>query len=111
MNLDLREIPFYYINLDDAVERRERTESQLKELGIKHVTRIEAIRHEYGAAGTPRSMLAALKLARTIPYGKPFVLFLYITPFTAIEISFLSNNSFNSFSLNVPLTLSLTRRE
>ena len=74
MNLDLREIPFYYINLDDAVERRERTESQLKELGIKHVTRIEAIRHEYGAAGTPRSMLAALKLARTIPYGKPFVL-------------------------------------
>ena len=73
MNLDLREIPFYYINLDDAVERRERTESQLKELGIKHVTRIEAIRHEYGAAGTPRSMLAALKLARTIPYGKHFI--------------------------------------
>ena len=39
MNLDLREIPFYYINLDDAVERREKTESQLKELGIKSITR------------------------------------------------------------------------
>mgnify|MGYP003137976874 FL=1 len=74
MKLDLRDIPFYYINLDDAVERKEKTESQLKELGIKHVTRVPAIRHTYGAAGTPRSMLAALKLARSIPYGKPFVL-------------------------------------
>jgi hypothetical protein len=71
MNLDLREIPFYYINLDDAVERKERTESQLKELGIKSITRVPAIRHTYGAAGTPRSMLKALELAHN---GKPFVL-------------------------------------
>ena len=71
MNLDLREIPFYYINLDDAVERKERTESQLKELGIKSITRVPAIRHTYGAAGTPRSMLKALELAHS---GKPFVL-------------------------------------
>ena len=71
MNLDLREIPFYYINLDDAVERREKTESQLKELGIKSITRVPAIRHTYGAAGTPRSMLKALELAHD---GKPFVL-------------------------------------
>ena len=71
MNLDLREIPFYYINLDDAVERKERTESQLKELGIKRITRVPAIRHSYGAAGTPRSMLRALEIAHN---GKPFVL-------------------------------------
>jgi len=69
--LDLREVPFYYINLDDAVERRERTESQLKELGIKSVTRVDAIRHSFGAAGTPRSMLKALELAHN---GEPFVL-------------------------------------
>ena len=71
MNLDLREIPFYYINLDDAVGRRERTESQLTELGIKSITRIPAIRHTYGAAGTPRSMLKALEKAHN---GQPFVL-------------------------------------
>ena len=71
MNLDLREIPFYYINLDDAVERKERTESQLKELGIKRIIRVPAIRHSYGAAGTPRSMLRALEIAHN---GKPFVL-------------------------------------
>ena len=71
MNLDLREIPFYYINLDDAVDRRNNTESQLKELGIKNIIRVPAIRHSYGAAGTPRSMQKALELAQN---GKPFVL-------------------------------------
>jgi len=71
MNLDLREIPFYYINLDDAVGRRETTETQLTELGIKSITRIPAIRHTYGAAGTPRSMLKALEKAHN---GQPFVL-------------------------------------
>ena len=70
-NLDLREIPFYYINLDDAVERRNNTESQLKELGIKNITRFPAIRHSYGAAGTPRSMQKALEIAQN---GEPFVL-------------------------------------
>tara|TARA_Y100001963_G_scaffold67864_1_gene94589 strand:+ start:7353 stop:8009 length:657 start_codon:yes stop_codon:yes gene_type:complete len=71
VNLDLREVPFYYINLDDAVERRNNTESQLKELGIKNITRVSAIRHSYGAAGTPRSMQKALELAQN---GEPFVL-------------------------------------
>ena len=71
MKLDLREVPFYYINLDDAVERRENTESQLKELGINNITRVPAIRHSYGAAGTPRSMQKALELAQN---GEPFVL-------------------------------------
>ena len=73
MNLDLREVPFYYINLDDAVERRERTESQLKELGIKTIVRVDAIRHSYGAAGTPRSMQKALELASMVG-NTPFVL-------------------------------------
>ena len=73
MNLDLREVPFYYINLDDAIERRERTESQLKELGIKTIVRVDAIRHSYGAAGTPRSMQKALELASMVG-NTPFVL-------------------------------------
>lgn len=71
MNLDLREIPFYYINLDDAVERRNKVEADLQSLGIKNINRVDAIRHTNGAAGTPRSMLKALELAHN---GNPFVL-------------------------------------
>ena len=56
MNLDLREIPFYYINLDDAVERRTRTESHLKALGIKSINRIPAVRHSNGFAGCARTV-------------------------------------------------------
>lgn len=71
MNLDLREVPFYYINLEDAVERKRKVESDLQSLGIKNITRVDAIRHSNGAAGTPRSMLKALEIAHN---GEPFVL-------------------------------------
>ena len=56
MNLDLREIPFYYINLDDAVERRTRTENHLKALGIKSINRIPAVRHSNRFAGCARTV-------------------------------------------------------
>lgn len=56
MNLDLREIPFYYINLDDAIERRTRTENHLKALGIKSINRIPAVRHSNGFAGCARTV-------------------------------------------------------
>jgi hypothetical protein len=71
MNLDLREIPFYYINLDNAVERNNKVKADLTALGIKNIIRVDAIRHSNGAAGTPRSMLKALEQAHN---GKPFVL-------------------------------------
>lgn len=71
MKLDLRELPFYYINLEEAEQRKEKVEEILKGLDIKNVTRINAIKHENGAAGTPRSMLKALELAHN---GDPFVL-------------------------------------
>ena len=56
MNLDLREIPFYYINLDDAIERRTRTENHLKARGIKSINRIPAVRHSNGFAGCARTV-------------------------------------------------------
>jgi len=56
MNLDLREIPFYYVNLEDAVERRENVETILKELGIKSVNRVNAVRHSNGFAGCARTV-------------------------------------------------------
>jgi len=56
MNLDLREIPFYYVNLEDAVERKERTEGHLKALGIKNINRINATRHSNGFAGCAQTV-------------------------------------------------------
>ena len=73
---DLREIPFYYINLDDAVERNENMKKILNELGIKNVRRISATRHNIGQAGTARSMLEAIETAINpvvSPLGAPFV--------------------------------------
>ena len=73
---DLREIPFYYINLDDAVERNENMKRILNELGIKNVRRISATRHDIGQAGTARSMLEAIETAINpvvSPLGAPFV--------------------------------------
>ena len=48
MKLDLREIPVYYINLDEEVEKKERTEKLLGEMGFKDVTLVPAIKHEAG---------------------------------------------------------------
>ena len=73
---DLREIPFYYINLDDAVKRNENMKKILNELGIKNVRRISATRHNIGQAGTARSMLEAIETAINpvvSPLGAPFV--------------------------------------
>jgi len=56
MNLDLREIPFYYINLENAVERKEKTENHLKALGIKSINRINAVPHSNGFAGCARTV-------------------------------------------------------
>lgn len=56
MNLDLREIPFYYVNLDDAVERRKRVEADLTALGVKEFHRIAATRHTNGFAGCAQTV-------------------------------------------------------
>ena len=63
MNLDLREIPFYYVNLDDAVERRNRIEGHLNALGIKEFHRIPATRHSNGFAGCARTVSDFLHLS------------------------------------------------
>ena len=77
LRLDLREVPFYYINLDDDVERNENIKRILKDLEIKHFRRISATRHKIGQAGTARSMLEAIETAINpivSPIGKPFVI-------------------------------------
>jgi len=48
MKLNLRTIPVYYINLDEAVEKKLRTERLLSRMGFENVTRIPAIKNESG---------------------------------------------------------------
>lgn len=73
---DLREIPFFYINLDDAKERDQKMKKILGDLEIKNFKRINATRHSVGQAGTARSMLEAIETAINpivSPLGTPFV--------------------------------------
>lgn len=61
MNINLTNIPVYYINLDDQEQKRKQTESLLKQLGFKYVERFSAIRHEAGRIiGCARSHHAIL---------------------------------------------------
>ena len=48
MKLDLRNIPVYYINLDEEVEKRKRTETMLTEMGFSTIFRVPAIKHPSG---------------------------------------------------------------
>ena len=65
MKLDLREIPVYYINLDEEIEKKERTEKLLGEMGFKNVTRVPAIRHYAGRiVGCARSHFEILTAIR-----------------------------------------------
>ena len=73
---DLRDIPFFYINLDDAKERDQKMKKILGDLEIKNFKRINATRHSVGQAGTARSMLEAIETAINpivSPLGIPFV--------------------------------------
>ena len=48
MNLDLREIPVVYINLDRDVEKKEKIESTLSSLGFKNIIRSPGVLHPTG---------------------------------------------------------------
>ena len=49
MNLDLREIPVVYINMDKDVDKRERIENHIDRLGFKTKIRVPGVIHEDGA--------------------------------------------------------------
>ena len=55
MKINLRNINTYYINLDDDVERRQKTESILNRLNFSSVTRIPGIKTDDGKVGCARS--------------------------------------------------------
>ncbi|MFZ9376819.1 MAG: glycosyltransferase family 25 protein [Candidatus Fonsibacter ubiquis] len=69
MKINLIEIPIYYINLDSQVEKSERTQSMLKEIGFKNIFRYPAIKHEKGRiVGCAMSHHAILSSSIKPPY-------------------------------------------
>jgi len=48
MNLDLRDIPVLYINMDKDVEKRERIENHIDRLGFKNKIRVPGVAHRDG---------------------------------------------------------------
>ena len=62
MNLDLREIPVVYINLDRDTEKKERIEKSLTELGFKTIIRSPGVLHPTGnRAGCSKAQHLALQ--------------------------------------------------
>ena len=49
MNLDLRDIPVVYINMDRDVDKRERIENHIDRLGFKTKIRVPGVVHQDGA--------------------------------------------------------------
>jgi len=70
MKLNLLDLPVYYVNLDEEVEKKERTKTLLKDLGFKNVNRLPAIKHEAGRIiGCARSHYEILKTQKA-----PFII-------------------------------------
>lgn len=62
MNVNLLDVPVYYINLDDDEDKRKSTETLLKRIGFRNVHRISAIFHPKGRIiGCARSHYEVLK--------------------------------------------------
>lgn len=70
MKLDIRNISVYYINLDEEVEKRQRTEQLLAEMGFTNVTRVRAIKHPsgriVGCARSHHKILSSLDVEQAI---------------------------------------------
>lgn len=65
MKIKLTDIPVFYINLDEAEEKRKQTETMLKQIGFKFVERFSAIRHDAGRIiGCARSHYEILEVQK-----------------------------------------------
>ena len=70
MNLDLREIPVVYINLDRDTEKRERIEKFLSDLEFKTTIRCPGVVHE----GVPKSVCALAQYNALHEIDPPFII-------------------------------------
>ena len=70
-NLDLREIPAIYMNLEQHVEKNENMQKILKECGFKNIIRVEGVpRPDNTVAGCSSAHLKGLS-----ELDPPFILF------------------------------------
>lgn len=69
MNLDLREIPVVYINLDRDIDKKEKMEKTLTELGFKTIIRSPGYLHPTGnRAGCSKAQHIALQVLPEPPF-------------------------------------------
>jgi len=71
MKIDLRKVPFYYLNLESQPERREKMEKLLSSLELEEYSRIEAIHNDWGHLGCSQSFAESLAILKK--RGGPFV--------------------------------------
>lgn len=73
MQIDLRDIPTYFINLDEHLEKRNSTEKLLSDLGFKNVTRISGVSNKNSRLGCTLAHAKALDTATRMSEG-PFLI-------------------------------------
>lgn len=72
MQIDLRSIPVYFINLPEQTARYKNVIKILSKAGFKNINRVEAVRHKTYYLGVSMSHLKALRLAESTGY--PFII-------------------------------------
>ena len=79
MNLDLREIPAVYINMDRDTDKRERIEKHIDAIGFKNKIRVVGVEHENG----PRAGCSLAQYNALQEIDPPFIILEDdATPFT-----------------------------
>jgi hypothetical protein len=63
VEIDITKLPVYWINLDEATERRKTMETMFEKHGFENVTRIPGIKHERGLMGCGFAFMEAFKQA------------------------------------------------
>jgi len=68
MSVDLQDVPVLYINLEERKDRKTHIENLLRNLGMKNVMRVPAIKHEKGFLGCTMSHILATSIAKKRNY-------------------------------------------
>jgi hypothetical protein len=73
MQIDLRNIPVYFINLVEQTQRRRNIVKTLSKAGFKYIYPVDAVKHKTSFLGVSISHLKALRLGEKTGY--PFIVF------------------------------------
>lgn len=71
--MNITELPVFYINLDEHVEKRESTEAVLASMGFTDVTRVAGVPHKNSRLGCTMAHAEALRVALNGSHG-PFLI-------------------------------------